>query len=188
MVDPVVIILAAGRGERFLASGAQRHKLDTPLGERTLLEHVIHAVERAVLAWHLVRPAGGTGGMGDSIALGVNATSNASGWLILPADLPLIAPESLLRVAEGLGEKPLVVPWHLQCQGHPVAFSRCYFPALRALTGDSGAKSIVQQARARGEVLDLPLTDAGIIQDIDTLEDLRRAERIYDNPLHVQRA
>jgi molybdenum cofactor cytidylyltransferase len=188
MVDPVVIILAAGRGERFLASGAQRHKLDTPLGERTLLEHVIHAVEHAGLAWHLVRPAGGTGGMGDSIALGVNATSNASGWLILPADLPLVAPESLLRVAEGLGEKPLVVPWHLQCQGHPVAFSRCYLPALRALTGDSGAKSIVQQARARGEVLDLPLADAGIIQDIDTLEDLRRAERIYDEHLRVQRA
>ena len=58
MVDPVVIILAAGSGERFLASGAQRHKLDTPLGERTLLEHVIHAVEHAGLAWHLVRPAG----------------------------------------------------------------------------------------------------------------------------------
>ena len=188
MVDPVVIILAAGRGERFLASGAQHHKLDTLLGERTLLEHVIHAVEHAGLAWHLVRPAGGSGGMGDSIALGVNATSNASGWLILPADLPLVAPESLLRVAEGLGEKTLVVPWHQQCQGHPVAFSRCYFPALRALTGDSGAKSIVQQARARGEVLDLPLTDAGIIQDIDTLEDLRRAERIYDNPLRIQRA
>ncbi|MFS2060110.1 nucleotidyltransferase family protein [Kosakonia cowanii] len=188
MVDPVVIILAAGRGERFLASGAQRHKLDTPLGERTLLEHVIHAVEHAGLAWHLVRPAGGTGGMGDSIALGVNATSNASGWLILPADLPLIAPESLLRVADGLGAKPLVVPWHQQHQGHPVAFSQSYFPALRALTGDSGAKSIVQQARAHGEVLDLPLEDAGIIQDIDTLEDLRRAERIYDNPLRVQLA
>lgn len=180
MADPVVIILAAGRGERFLASGAQRHKLDTLLGERTVLEHVIHAVERAGLAWHLVRPAGGSGGIGDSIALGVNATSTASGWLILPADLPLIAPESLLRVAEGLSAKPLVVPWYQQHQGHPVAFSHCYFPALRALTGDSGAKSIVQRARARGEVLDLPLTDAGIIQDIDTLEDLRRVERNYD--------
>lgn len=180
MAGPVVIILAAGRGERFLASGAQRHKLDTLLGERTVLEHVIHAVERAALNWQLVRPVGGTDGMGDSIALGVNATSTASGWLILPADLPLIAPESLLCVAEGLSAKPLVVPWHQQHQGHPVAFSRCYFPALRALTGDSGAKSIVQQARARGEVLDLPLKDAGIIQDIDTLEDLRRAERNYD--------
>lgn len=188
MAAPVVIILAAGRGERFLASGAQQHKLDTPLGERTVLEHVIHTVKRAGLNWHLVRPAGGTGGMGDSIALGVNATPNASGWLILPADLPLIAPESLLRVAEGLGEKALVVPWYQQRQGHPVAFSPLYLPALRALTGDSGAKSIVQQARARAEVLDLPLTDAGIVQDIDTLEDLRRAESSYDNLLPVQRA
>lgn len=56
MAEPVVIILAAGRGERFLASGAQHHKLDTPLGERTLLEHVIHAVARADSAGTLFAP------------------------------------------------------------------------------------------------------------------------------------
>ena len=71
MSSPVVIILAAGRGERFLASGGKSHKLDALLGGQTVLAHVIRAVEAAALPWHLVRPEGGTRGMGESISLGV---------------------------------------------------------------------------------------------------------------------
>jgi len=177
MPSPMAIILAAGRGERFRASGATTHKLDALLHGQSVLTHVIQAVKDAGLAWHLVRPEGGTHGMGDSIALGVSATPRAAGWLILPGDLPLIQPDSLRRVAEGLREKPLVVPHYRQQQGHPVAFSHDFLPQLAALTGDSGAKEIVRRARLHHQVLDLALQDAGIGHDIDTLADLALAER-----------
>lgn len=64
MSSPVVIILAAGRGERFLASGGKTHKLEAVLAGQSVLTHVIQAVEAANLPWHLVRPEGGTPGMG----------------------------------------------------------------------------------------------------------------------------
>jgi len=64
MSSPVVIILAAGRGERFLASGGKTHKLEAVLAGQSVLTHVIQAVEAANLPWHLVRPEGGTPGTG----------------------------------------------------------------------------------------------------------------------------
>lgn len=180
MASPVVIILAAGRGERFVASGGKCHKLDALLGEESVLTRVMQAVEAAGLPWHLVRPAGGTAGMGASIALGVSATAQAPGWLILPADLPLIQPDSLRRVAAGLADNAIVAPHYQQRQGHPVGFRREYGPALRALSGDTGAKTILMHARQRGEVKDLSLGDVGIVHDIDTLADLEAARQVYE--------
>ncbi len=177
MSSPVVIILAAGRGERFLASGGKTHKLEAVLAGQSVLTHVIQAVEAANLPWHLVRPEGGTPGMGASVSLGVQATDLASGWLILPADLPLIQSRTLQRVAEELMNYGIVVPHHQQQAGHPVGFRREYREALQGLAGDTGAREIVMRARSQGDVLDLSLDDAGVIFDIDTLEDLRAAQK-----------
>lgn len=178
IASPVVLLLAAGRGERFTASGATVHKLDALLNGQPVLTHTLRAVQAAGLPWYLVRPEGFTRGMGESIALGVNATSDADGWLILPADLPLIQPASLQRVAQALAETDVVVPHCQQQQGHPVGFGRRYLTALLKLTGDRGAREIVRQARAEGRVQDLHLDDAGIVEDIDTLHDLDAAARL----------
>lgn len=175
MPAPTIVILAAGKGERFYASGGATPKLDAPLGGQTVLDHVLRAVAASGLAWHLVRPAGGTRGMGESIALGVQATADADGWLILPADLPCIRPASLIEVAKGLAEKPVVVPHYRQQHGHPVGFAREYRALLCALCGHEGARSLVSDARRQGKVLDLTLGDSGIVQDVDTLADLARA-------------
>lgn len=180
MPSPVVIILAAGRGERFLASGGKTHKLEALLGGQSVLSQVIQAVEAAELPWHLVQPEGGTRGMGVSISLGVQATSQASGWLILPGDLPLIQPASLLRVADGLGDNGVVVPHYRQQAGHPVGFRREYGAALLALVGDKGAREIVMRARRRGDIKDIRLSDRGITHDIDTLADLQAAQVSLD--------
>ncbi|HFZ8993283.1 TPA: NTP transferase domain-containing protein [Citrobacter freundii] len=177
MPSPVVIILAAGRAERFFASGATTHKLDAPLNGLPVAEHVLRAVKASGLAWHLVRPAGGTPGMGDSISLGVRATREASGWLILPADLPLIQPDSLLRVASALLQMPVVVPCYRQRQGHPVGFSRQFREALIALSGETGARKIVAAARKQNKVMDLDVADYGIVHDIDTLTDLQQTQQ-----------
>ncbi|WP_318390655.1 nucleotidyltransferase family protein [Enterobacter sp.] len=172
--SPTAIILAAGKGARFLASGASTHKLDTLLHGKTVLQHVIEAAQASGLPWHLVRPDGGTPGMGDSVAMGVRATPDAGGWLILPGDLPLITPDTLKRVAAALTEGQIVVPHYQQQFGHPVGFGRAYFSSLCSLSGDTGAREIVREARLRGKVHDLPLYDRGIVEDIDVLTDLQR--------------
>ncbi|MFV0680398.1 nucleotidyltransferase family protein [Ottowia sp.] len=181
--SPTVIVLAAGRGERFARSGGVAHKLDALLGGLPVLEHVLRSVAASGLPCHVVRPAKGlftqTDGMGDSIARGVAATADAAGWLILPGDLPLVRPQSLLAVAQGLVMHPVVVPlWHGR-QGHPVGFSQASRAALMALGGDVGAAAIVRAHRQAETLLALHLDDAGIATDVDTLNDLAQAEAMF---------
>ncbi|EJJ0548281.1 NTP transferase domain-containing protein [Cronobacter sakazakii] len=185
--QPVIIILAAGKGERFRAGGGTTYKLEALLAGKPVLQHVLAAAQASGLPWHLVRPQGGTRGMGESIALGVKATPDAAGWLILPGDLPLITAASLQRVAQALNEKPVVVPYYQQRHGHPVGFRREYFDSLTLLTGDEGAKAVVQAARACADVFSLALNDPGIVQDIDVPEDLAAAEHDKNNAVQILR-
>lgn len=178
---PVVIVLAAGRGRRFRASGGAGSKLHADLNGKPVLDHVLAAVERTGLNHHVVLHAGGDG-MADSIAAGVRATASAPGWLILPGDLPLIGAPSLLRVAQALAEQPVVVPTFQGERGHPVGFARECFDALATLSGEAGAASVVQRYRQEGRALLLPLDDPGILTDIDTLSDLQRARALLAAP------
>lgn len=169
---PVVLVLASGRGERFRASGGSGSKLQAPLAGRPVLEHTLAAVRASGLAFHV--EDAGHAGMGDSIAAAVRATSDAGGWLVLPGDLPLVRPASLQAVAAALQQASVVVPVYQGTRGHPVGFAREHGMALQALTGAEGAAAIVRQAKVRK----LELQDAGIVTDIDTVEDLARAERL----------
>ncbi len=173
---PVVLVLASGRGERFKASGGRVHKLKALLGGRPVLDHTLAAVRASGLAWHL--EDAGHPGMGDSIAAAVRATPGAGGWLVLPGDLPLVAPASLQRVAAALAQAEVVLPQHGGVRGHPVGFSTACRDELAALSGEAGAAAIVQARKRAGLVLDLVLDDAGCITDIDTLDDLARAEAL----------
>lgn len=174
---PTVIVLAAGLGQRFRQSGGVAHKLDALLEGVPVLERVLRTVAASGLPWHVVRPpeAAATLGMGDSIARGVQATSEAAGWLILPGDLPLVRAESLLEVARTLALHAVVLPvWQGQ-QGHPVGFDASCRAALSALQGDSGGAAIVRAHRQAGSACVLELDDPGIVTDIDTVDDLARA-------------
>jgi molybdenum cofactor cytidylyltransferase len=173
---PVVLVLASGAGRRFLASGGREHKLAAPLAGRPLIEHVMEKVAASGLPSHVVR--GIDGGMGASIAAGVAATQGAAGWLVLPADLPLIRPGSLRRVAALLDGHAVVVPRRGPAPGHPVGFARQCLAQLLQLRGDAGARSVVEHYRARGAVHDEALEDDGIVMDIDTVDDLARIENL----------
>lgn len=168
---PVVLILAAGRGERFLRSGGTGSKLDAPLAGTPVLQHVEAAVATSGLAHVTVRQADGSG-MGDTIAAGVRQTAQASGWLVLPGDLPLISPATLQAVARQLEAGRVVVPWVGQTPAHPVGFPAVCGPLLAALTGEHGARGIVKALRGLGRVMDMQVADRGAIMDVDTREDL----------------
>jgi len=170
---PVVIVLASGRGERFLASGGTTHKLRALLAGKAVLEHTLDAVRASGLPWHL--EDAGHPGMGDSIAAGVRATRDASGWLILPGDLPLVSPSTLLAVAEGLREHAVVMPIHAGQRGHPVGFAALCGEALSALSGDAGAARIALAYRP----LELAVDDVGCVTDVDTVALLALAESLY---------
>lgn len=169
---PAVLVLASGRGERFLASGGATHKLQADLAGRPVLQHTLQAVRDSGLPWHL--EDGPHPGMGDSIAAAVRATPDAGAWLVLPGDLPLVRSDTLLAIATALLAHEVVVPVYQGRRGHPVGFGRTCLQALTRLQGERGAAPVVA---AFGPCL-LPVDDVGVVTDIDTLSDLQLAEAL----------
>ena len=167
---PTVLVLASGRGERFAASGGDVHKLHARLGDSTVLEHTLAAVRASGLPWFLEQQ--GLPGMGDSIAAAVRATAGAHGWLVLPADLPLVRSDTLQQVARALQHHRVVVPVYGGRRGHPVGFNASCYDQLVQLHGKYGAAPVV----SAGAAIELIVNDVGILMDIDTLDDLRRAQ------------
>ncbi|MDP3310781.1 MAG: nucleotidyltransferase family protein [Polaromonas sp.] len=176
--QPVVVVLAAGRGERFAASGGTTHKLAALLAGQSVLDHVLAAVRASGLPHHLVHGDASRPGMGDSIAAGIRATPGAVGWLILPADLPLVRGDTLRAVAEALQQHPVAVPVYRGERGHPVGFSAACRDALLDLKGNQGAAPVLQAYQAINSVAFVAIDDIGIVTDIDTVEDLARAEQL----------
>lgn len=172
MEQIVVLVLASGKGERFVASGGKGSKLQAMLGGKPVLAHTLEAVRASGLPWHL--EDAGHAGMGDSIAAAVRAASGAAGWLVLPGDLPLVRPQTLQRVAEALREHDRVVPFCQGRQGHPVGFGRAWGGQLAALAGPGGAAPLLRE----GTPFRLDLDDEGVVTDVDTLDDLATAGRL----------
>ncbi|MFP5477463.1 MAG: NTP transferase domain-containing protein [Gammaproteobacteria bacterium] len=173
---PVVLVLASGRGERFRASGGTVHKLQALLAGRRVIDRTLESVRASGLPWHVEDV--GHPGMGDSIAAAVRATADAPGWLVLPADLPLVLPATLRAVAEALDDRGAAQPVFQGERGHPVGFGAASGPALMALAGEQGAAPVLKALRAGGAVRELAVDDAGVVTDIDTLDDLARAESL----------
>lgn len=174
---PTVIVLAAGRSERFRAASGGVDKLQAPLHGRPVRDWVLAAVQRSGLPWHVVERSHTAHltlpGMGDSIACGVAATPQAQAWLVLPADLPLIQPGTLLAVARALQSQAVVVPTWQDERGHPVGFAVTCAEALLALKGDQGARAVVQRFGAHL----LPVDDEGCVHDVDTPQALEHARQ-----------
>ena len=176
---PTILILAAGRSTRFRAAAGTDKLQELLLGKR-VRDWVTQAAQDSGLPWHVVEAAHTAHllqpGMGDSIACGVGATADAAGWLVLPADLPLIQADSLRAVAHALHLHGVVLPHYQGTRGHPVGFGAAARAELLALRGDGGAAAVVGNWKARGGLGMLALDDIGCVTDVDTPQALQAAE------------
>ncbi len=115
--------------------------------------------------------------MGDSIAAGVAARPGASGWLVLPADMPLVQPSTLVTVAAVIGAQPVAYAQYQGRRGHPVAFGAELFSELVRLSGEEGARRIL--ARFPGQAVEVD--DPGVLLDMDTEADLANLRAHFDS-------
>ena len=183
---PTIVVLAAGSGRRF---GGELHKLLQPFDGGTVLGSTLrHAVETqlpvvavttAALAPEVARQLAtrdivvlgadeAAGGMGRSLSAGVAERSGAPGWLVLPGDMPLVRPGSILAVASALEQYPVAYAQHRGRRGHPVGFAAELYSELMLLSGDEGARRIVARYPAQAVEVD----DPGVLMDVDTGADL----------------
>jgi molybdenum cofactor cytidylyltransferase len=157
-----------------LASGGQIHKLAALLAGKPVLAHTLDAVRASGLPWHLENA--GHPGMGDSIAAAVRATQDANGWLMVLGDLPLVQSATLRAVADALQHHDVVIPTFKGQRGHPVGFSGKCRDQLLKLQGNQGAALVVSAYDA----IEIEVNDIGVVTDIDTVADLKRAQALLD--------
>jgi len=199
--DIVGILLAAGRGVRFDPSG-HVHKLLAALPGGTVPLAVAAASARSLRAsvgrviavvpdedstqqqelralllaegCSLLRCTATPqeAGTGRSIACGVQASADASGWIVALADMPYLRAETIGRVRAALSAGAVTAaPVYRGRRGHPVGFGPSCGPALQALRGDSGARALLETYPPQTIAVD----DPGILQDVDHPSDLRAA-------------
>ncbi len=117
-------------------------------------------------------------GMALSIRAGLAQASQSRPLMILPADMPDLTPEDLRRMLITQAETPdriLRATAQDGTPGHPVIFPPRLFATLSQISGDTGARAVLQGQDVR--LLALPGTHA--TTDLDTPEDwaLWRASR-----------
>ena len=187
----VGILLAAGRGHRF---GGDKLEHLLPDGRPLAVaaaDHLLPACDRLIAvvrpgAQRLAELLGAAGcetivcdqadaGMGHSLAAAIRATPGAAGWVVALADMPFIATGSHRSVVAALRLGASLAATEFQGQrGHPVGFAGHWFAQLSQLTGDQGAKALLQ---AHGAAMTLcPVDDCGVLKDIDRRGDLVAAD------------
>jgi molybdenum cofactor cytidylyltransferase len=183
------ILLAAGLGTRFDASGRHNKLLATlPGGTPVVFQSArkLLAVSAEVIA--VIRPGAekladvlneagcsvifstdAERGMGAALAAAVRATSEADGWLVALGDMPWIEASTYEAVARQLDQgSELVAPFYRGKRGHPVGFGMAHREALAALDGDAGARGIFSTHTP----FVIEVDDQHVLLDVDLPSDL----------------
>jgi len=113
-------------------------------------------------------------GMGSSLRVAARALSAGTEAVVVGlADMPDIASSTVRTLIDAwrpLGPVGIVAPVFQARRGHPVVFGAGHIPALQALGGDEGARSILESQAA--DVRLVAVQDPGVLLDLDTPADM----------------
>ena len=124
----------------------------------------------------IVRNPDPSRGQLSSLIAGMDSviTPQTPALLVTLVDVPMLTPAIVRQVIEQWQRSgaPIVRPALGEQHGHPVLFARSVFDELRSAPLDVGAKAVVR-AHAH-EIVNVPVTDAGCLTDVDTPADYAR--------------
>jgi molybdenum cofactor cytidylyltransferase len=190
------VVLAAGQSRRL-----GRPKQLLQLGGRPILDIVLQNASESLLASvHLVlgseaeRISAAVGDHGQQVVINPEYAQGQStslrsgiaaldkeiaGALVLLGDQPQVTPAVINRLIAAFAESraEIVQPVYGGTPGNPVLFRRSVFPELRAITGDRGARDVIQQKR--DAVHRIPFPDLSVPLDVDTVEDYARLKAAW---------
>jgi molybdenum cofactor cytidylyltransferase len=186
------VVLAAGAGVRFggrkllapfegdvLLAAALRSARAAPVRAVTLVtgsyaEAVAEAASRLDPAVRIVHAADHAEGLAASLRAGVaSLPPEVEAAFVFLGDMPRVPPAVLAPLADAVARgAPAAAPIYAGRRGNPVVLGRALFPAVLTLTGDRGARALLDGLGERLALVDSP--DDGVLFDVDRPEDLRR--------------
>ncbi len=184
------LVLAAGKSTRMGSN-----KLLADLGGAPLIRRTVEAV----ISWPLEKVIVVTGHEADRIAatlagLDITTAHNADyarglatslrrgleavpedmdAVLVCLGDMPLVDSDTVRRLIAAFNpndHRTICVPVHNGIRGNPVLWGRAHFAAMAALSGDRGAKALMEEFS--GNVVGIETASDGVVLDADTPEAL----------------
>ena len=192
MLNNWAIILAAGSSRRM---GSQ--KLLMPYGEGTMIETVVdqvlnsqvgevivvlgadHEKVKQALGERPVKYCHNTEhdqGMFSSVICGLRSIpEDAGAVLIYLGDQPAISPAVTNAVIDAYNEEfyGIVIPVHMHRRGHPLLVDLKYRKEIEKLDLEQGLRAL--RHHFPQDVLEVEVDEPGILVDIDTPEDYKKA-------------
>ena len=179
------VVLAAGRASRMGSNKLVAELDGEPIVRRTVRAvlasrarpvvvvtgHEADAVRAALtgLAVKLVHNPDFADGMSTSLRVGVAAAGAVDAALICLGDMPRLEPGHLDAVIDAYATgdpDEIIVPTCDRKRGNPVLWPRSYFPEIAELSGDVGARALID--RHADQVRLLAIDDPAILVDVDT--------------------
>ena len=112
--------------------------------------------------------------MFDSICIGLNYMEDlCDRVLILPVKVPMLLKETISCLMQS--RRPAACPVYGNRRGHPVLLSRELIPEVLEYSGPYGLRSFLRDPRISPMVEEIPVEDEGIILEIESDEDCKRA-------------
>jgi molybdenum cofactor cytidylyltransferase len=184
-----------------------RPKLSLPLGNRTVIEHVVGGlleggVSRVLVVVgphvpELIPLATGAGAdvlahpeptidMRATVQLGLTRIEELARpepgdwWLLAPADHPALSAaviHQLLVAAFEATSCSVIVPVHVGRRGHPVMLRWRHARGIRLLNPGEGINMYLRSLES--ETHEVPITDPGILADLDSPEDYQQYKKDF---------
>lgn len=193
------LIPAAGRSRRM-----GRPKLLLPLGGQTVIARLMHTLDVGAITDRLVvvrrddapliqaveqcgatavKPEVDPPDMRASIEHGLAAITARhqphpdDGWLLIPADHPVLLPEILEHLVQQWQSTSaaLMVPVFAGRKGHPLFCRWRLVEEIRQIPPDQGLNQLVRNHSA--DLLKLPVDDDSVLIDLDTPADYERVRQ-----------
>lgn len=185
------IVLAAGQSSRM----APQHKLLLPDASgramiARVVDHVLASPARPVIvvtghradevrnalagrAVTFVHASDYADGLSASLRAGIAALPAGAGALVCLGDMPLVTGAQLTQLIDAYDPeegRSIVAPVHAGRVGNPVLWGPAHLPEIAALTGDAGARRLLD--RHADAVTRVDLEDDAVLRDFDTVESL----------------
>jgi len=166
-----LLVLGAQAGEillRFFRYPSSVIRDPSPITHNpSPITHHPFLVTRHGIPWEVLLNEGWEEGMGGSLRLAARHVND--GMLLFLGDMPEVPEEAAQAVLKEAGGRP-VAPSYRGRRGFPVYLPPSLRPKLLELSGDIGARGLIEDGCKL-----IPCDDPGVVRDVDVEEDLKCA-------------